>query len=154
MAPAPRPPARQIPGITVEDRFPRACVDCHVDHPEEGVDARFSTLLASWAEQVDRGLLEAAAQTTADGVTLEGRHPATRPEVLADIPSSCIGCHTRRADKAPDIARLVHRVHLQGGEESVFLTVFGGECTHCHKLDPLRGAWTVPSAAEHPNGSG
>lgn len=145
----PLPPAREIPGITTEDRYPGACVDCHIRYPEPDPDARFSTFLSAWAQEVDSTLMAKARASSAPGVTLEGRHPETKPEVLASIPRSCIGCHTRRADEAPDLARLVHKIHLEGGASSVFLTVFQGECTHCHKLNLERGIWTVPSGSEH-----
>lgn len=146
------PPPREIPGITTADRFPGGCVDCHVEYPEQDLDVRLSTLVDGWTREVSPALLELSRATSRPGAVLEGRHPEVQPDALANIPGSCIACHARRAGTAPDMARLVHRVHLGGGGESVFLTVFQGECTHCHKLDLERGAWTVPSGREGAGG--
>ncbi len=69
-------------------------------------------------------------------------------DALADVPRSCLECHGRDAREAPAFARLVHRIHLTGGERNHYLTLFQGECTHCHKLDATTGAWSLPSGAE------
>jgi hypothetical protein len=57
-------------------------------------------------------------------VTLKGKHPKV------------------------EVARMAHPVHLTGGDENHFMTLFQGECTHCHKLDRATGAWSIPSAPE------
>lgn len=139
---------REVPGITVPDAFPQGCVDCHLRYPEQALDVRFSTLLSGWAREVEPGLMEMARSASRPGVTLVGRHPEVDAEVLSRIPRSCISCHTRRVDEAPDFPSLTHLIHLRGGGQNPFLSVFGAECTHCHKMDPDRGTWTVPSAAE------
>ncbi|HSM61756.1 MAG TPA: hypothetical protein VK849_13200 [Longimicrobiales bacterium] len=151
---APLPPPREIPGINAEDRFPGGCVDCHIQYPEQNLDERFSTLLALWGQEVEAPLLEKTRASMRPGGTLEEMHPGTKPEVLNDIPRSCIECHSRRSDEAPEISRLVHLVHLVGGADNVFMTVFQGQCTHCHKLDLESGAWTVPSGPERAGGGG
>lgn len=152
--PAPLPPPREIPGLTATDAFPGGCVDCHVRYPDQGLDVRFSTLLSRWAGEVEPSLVEVARASSRAGVTLVGRHPEVPPEVLTSIPGTCIGCHARRPDEAPDMTRLIHLVHLRGGAENIFLTVFGGECTHCHKLDASLGGWTVPTGPERADGAG
>lgn len=144
------PPPRAIPGITTEDRFPGACVDCHVRYPDEGLDVRFSVLTTAWRDSVEPKLMETARATSRAGVTLTGRHPEVDQEDLSNIPGSCIGCHRRRTDEAPDFSRLVHKIHLEGGSENPFLTVFQGECTHCHKLETRLGSWRIPSGPERP----
>lgn len=148
----PLPPPRDVPGITVADAFPRGCVDCHIRYPDQGLDVRFSTLLARWTVEVEPVLVERARAASPPGAALQGRHPEVSEEGLANIPRSCISCHTRRADSAPDMSRLMHLVHLQGGAENPFLTVFGGECTHCHKLDVRLGVWSVPTGPEREDG--
>lgn len=142
-----QPPALPaIPGITADDHFPAACVSCHVLLPD-GMDARLSTLMAQWQVQVDSVLLATARAAAPAGLRLEGKHPDAG-ESLQSIPLGCLACHGRNATQAPPFARLIHRIHLVGGEENHFLTMFGGECTHCHKLDPESGAWSIPSAPE------
>ncbi|HSQ60788.1 MAG TPA: hypothetical protein VLT84_10210 [Acidobacteriota bacterium] len=146
-APPAPPPARKIPGITAADQFANGCVGCHVNMPEQNLDTRFSTLLAGWGEKVEPALLAKAQAAAPAGVTLKGTHPAAKAS-LKDIPAGCIKCHGAASKKAPPFARLIHRIHLIGGDENHFMTIFQGECTHCHKLDATTGAWSVPSAPE------
>jgi len=141
------PPARAIPALTAPDMFPRGCVDCHVNQPDHGIDARFSVLMKGWQAGAHPKLAAAAQSAAPAGLALAGRHPEA-VDALTDIPRACMACHADPAAQAPDFARLVHRVHLAGGQENHFLTLFQGECTHCHKPDLATGAWAVPSAAE------
>jgi len=142
----PPPPPRAIPGITAPDMFPEACVSCHVVLPD-GHDVRLSTLVRQWMTGVDSLLLATAQSTAPAGLTLTGRHPNVAT-ALASIPDGCLTCHGRETTLAPPFARLLHRIHLGGGETSIFLSAFQGECTHCHKLDRTSGAWRIPSAPE------
>lgn len=144
--PAP-PPARQIPGINAEDPYPGGCVDCHIVYPEMNMDTRFSTLLKEWAEQVEPGLLAKAQSSAPAGITLSGKHPAASGST-GDVPASCLKCHGKSSKKAPPFARLIHRLHLVGGEENNFMTVFQGQCTYCHKMQLATGEWSLPSGAE------
>ena len=144
--PAP-PPARKIPGITAEDAFPKACVSCHVNMPEQNMDVRLSTLMKAWTGKVEPALLSKAQAAAPAGVTLKGKHPAVTA-ALRDIPAGCVKCHGPASKKAPPFARMMHLIHLGGGDESRFLSLFQGECTHCHKLDLKTGAWAIPSAPE------
>jgi len=59
-----------------------------------------------------------------------------------------LAARERRRKKAPPFAPLVRVIHLTGGAENHFMTIFQGECTHCHKLDVQTGAWSVPSGPE------
>ena len=143
------PPARVVPGLTAPDAHPGGCVDCHVLRPELGLDVRLGTALAAWsAGEVDARLLELSRATAPAGARIEGRHPRAG-DALADIPNACLECHGHDADDAPPFARLLHAIHLTGGADSVFMTVYQGECTHCHKLDPVSGAWSLASGPEH-----
>lgn len=142
--PGPPPPARAIPGINAKDPFPRACVDCHVRLPEQ--DVRLSTLMAKWTEAVEPALLD-RAKAAAPGLALAGKHPAV-PEALGDVPAACLTCHGKDSTTAPPFGRMLHAIHLGGGESSHYLTLFQGECTHCHKLDLKTGVWSLPSGAE------
>lgn len=141
------PPARMIPGITAKDLFPRACVDCHVNYADMKLDTRFSTLMSRWNEKVEPALLQKAQAAAPRGLVLKGKHPSVAG-VLEDVPRNCLVCHAKDSMIAPPFAGMIHAIHLTGGETNHFLTVFQGECTHCHKLDVSTGSWRLPSAAE------
>lgn len=140
----PAPPGpRAIPGITADDPFPQACVSCHVVLPD-GMDVRISTLLGLWMQGADSALVALAQSAAPAGMTLTGTHPAAS---ASDIPKNCLMCHGRTSTMAPPFARMLHRIHLTT-EGGIFLSMFQGECTYCHKLDRTTGAWSIPSGAE------
>lgn len=141
------PPPRSIPGITADDPHPGGCVDCHVADPSRNLDVRFSTLFRLWKESPDPEFLARMQPLAPAGVTLTGAHP-TSAATVSNIPKSCLMCHARDSEKAPPLDRMVHTIHLQGGATNVFLTVYQGECTHCHKLDAATGEWRMPSGPE------
>ena len=145
--PPAQPSPRKIPGINAPDLFPNACVSCHTNMPERGVDARISTMINAWREKVDPALLAKAQAAAPAGVTLKGKHPAATT-ALKNIPAGCIKCHGSDSEKAPPMARMSHLIHLAGGDQNSFLAVSQGECTHCHKLNLETGAWSIPSAPE------
>lgn len=141
-------PARQVPGITTVDRHPRGCVDCHVVYADEGFDARLSVRLQEWtAGKVEPALLAQTKATMPAGVPAKGKHPPAE-DSLEDIPAACLDCHDSASKKAPPFSRLLHLVHLTGGAKSPYMTVYQGECTHCHKLDAGTGTWSLPSGPE------
>lgn len=140
------PPARVVPGLTSEDKFPNGCVDCHINMPEINQDERISTLLSKWTGNVEKKLLE-KAQSAAPDIKLKGEHPPAT-ESLGNIPSACVNCHSRTPNTAPPFAALLHLIHLTGGDENHFMTIFQGECTHCHKMNAATGRWVIPSRPE------
>jgi len=140
------PPARKVPGLTIEDKFPNGCVDCHINMPDINQDERISTLMSNWTEKVEEELLK-KAQSVASSIELKGVHPLATKS-LEDIPSACITCHNSASNMAPSFAALLHVIHLTGGEENHFLTIFQGECTYCHKMNAATGVWTTPSGPE------
>jgi len=137
---------RPIPGVTSVDTHPEACVSCHIRMDDIDIDARLSTALTEWEQEVPDDVMEIANDLMASVDVLKGKHPPVALP-LADVPSSCIDCH-EAASTAPPFAPLVHLVHYRGGEANHFLSVFGGECTLCHKLDWATGIWRVPSGSE------
>jgi hypothetical protein len=139
--------APKIPCITAEDPFPRGCVDCHINLPQQSRDVRLSTLLKAWAVKVEPDLLRKAQAAAPAGVMLKGRHPAVT-SALQNIPAGCIKCHGRDSKKAPSFTRLIHVLHLDGGDSNHYLTEFQGACTLCHKLDAKTGVWSIPSGPE------
>jgi len=141
------PPARKIPGITAPDAFPNACVDCHLNYAEMQMDTRFSTLLQRLCEKVEPGLLAKAQAAAPKALMLEGQHPEVG-DIFDNVPASCLSCHGEGSETSPPFSKMIHAIHLTGGEANHFLTLFQGECTHCHKLDQATGLWTIPSGAE------
>jgi hypothetical protein len=146
-APPTPPPARKIPAITAEDRYPGACVDCHINYTDMNMDTRLSTLMQAWYKEVDPRLLEKIRPAAPKGLELTGKHPDAA-DALREIPKGCLKCHYKNSKKAPPFAGMIHLIHLSGGEENHFLTLFQGECTHCHKLDVVTGKWFIPSSGE------
>ncbi|MDM7916972.1 MAG: hypothetical protein ACE15D_18005 [Candidatus Eisenbacteria bacterium] len=145
----PLPPARHIPGITTPDQFPGACVDCHVNMPEQNLDVRLSTMMGAWtAGNVEPRLIEKAKAHAPAGVTITGKHPSV-PGSLNEIPGACLQCHGKDSKVAPAFATMLHDIHLTGGDDNHFLTLFQGECTHCHKLDAANTSWSIPNGKEH-----
>jgi len=138
-----------VPGITAADKFPGACVDCHLNYVEMNLDTRLSTLMKRWNERVGPALFARAQASVPKGTTLEGKHPQVA-DVARDIPAACLVCHgsAAKAGSAPPFGRLMHAIHLSGGDKSPFMTVFQGECTHCHKLNTTSGEWSLPSGSE------
>lgn len=131
---------RSIPGINAKDSFPAGCIDCHAK------DKRVSTLLAQrWNGKVDAKTLSAMQAFVPQGITLKGKHPTVATK---DIPASCMKCHTATSKGIPPLATLMHGIHLAKGDASEFVKQFGGECTHCHKLNKTTGRWSLPSGAE------
>jgi hypothetical protein len=119
------PPARKIPGITSEDKYPRACVDCHVNYVKMKLDTRISTLLKQWQQQVPAPLLAKAQASAPAGVALLGRHPPVT-SALDNIPATCLICHSKTSKTAPPFASLMHKIHLTGGERNHYLNDISG----------------------------
>lgn len=141
----------QIPTITAEDRMPGGCVDCHVNMPENNMDVRISSQMARWVERVEPKLLDRVRAAARDPARLTGRHPRLPAETYRDIPNACGGCHGgAQADNLP-LAPMLHALHLKGGKDNHFLTIFQGGCTNCHKFDDASARWTVPSGPEKQN---
>lgn len=146
--PPPAPPARQVPGVNAADAFPNGCVDCHINLPDMQVDARFGTLMARLAAGVDPALLAKAQAASPEGLTLKGKHPVLPAGLLKNVPNGCLTCHGKTSKTAPSFVRLLHTLHLSGGQDNPFMTIYQAECTHCHKLDLKTGVWSIPSGPE------
>ncbi len=143
----PLPPPRDVPGINAPDMYPNGCVDCHLHYQDLGLDTRISTHMAQWCAGASVKVLAAARAAAPAGLALSGRHPDAAT-ALADIPGACLDCHDAQATEAPPFARLIHRLHLEPRPDNPFLSLFQGECTHCHKLDLATGSWRLPSGPE------
>jgi hypothetical protein len=138
--------ARQIPGITAKDAFPNGCVDCHTATSKMG-DTRISTLMTKWTTAVAPPLLAKSKASATDPARVKGKHPPV-PKPGANVPQSCLAvCHKKGSTVAPAFGTLMHNLHLTGTPNQ-FMTLFQGECTHCHKLDQKTGAWRMATGAE------
>lgn len=145
---AAEPPLPEIPGITAADPFPGGCIDCHIERPEEGMDVRISTQMKKWYERVDAKVLTRIQAVAAETMELSGQHPRLPAQSYEDIPASCMECHVGAQEGLLPMGPMLHSLHLTGGRENHFLTLFGGECTHCHKFDADTGVWSIPSGSE------
>lgn len=121
------------------DAFPAGCVDCHVK------EHRVSTLLAQWNGKVDAKKVAAMQAFVPKGITLKGKHPTVATK---DIPAACLKCHSATSKGIAPLAPLMHGIHFGKGDQGEFVKKFGGECTHCHKLNRANGVATLPSGAE------
>ncbi|MFA7331766.1 MAG: cytochrome c3 family protein [Candidatus Delongbacteria bacterium] len=135
-----------LPGIAAEDRQPNGCVDCHRNYVDLKMDQRLSTLMAGFGESVRPDLLAKAQAAAPAGATLQGRHP--KVNVAANVPGKCLNCHRRDSEMAPPFTRLMHAIHLTGGEDNPFASQMGGACSSCHKLDAATGQWRIPTGPE------
>ena len=136
-----------VPAAAAADPYANGCVDCHVVYKDKGLDERLSVALKAWsAGKIEPGLLAKAKASAPAGLTLKGKHPAAE-DSLEDIPGACLDCHSSGSKKAPPFSRLIHLVHLTGAKNT-FVTMFKGDCTHCHKLDSKTGEWSLPSGPE------
>jgi hypothetical protein len=141
------PPA--IPGLTAPDEFPNGCVDCHVERADVEGHMPISKVLEQWQTEVPADLLGKLTKVTPEGTKLKGKHPKVPPKMLeAGIPDSCLMCHKAGSTMAAPLSAYMHDIHLVGGAENQFLTVFGGQCTHCHKFDKATAQWSLASGSE------
>jgi len=145
---AAEPTLPDIPGITTADRFPGACVDCHVHRPDIKKDYRLSAHMRDWQAGADPHMMEKLRAIGGMGANLTGRHPAVQAESFTNVPGSCIDCHAKPESKTVPLDRIAHVLHLTGGRENHFITLFAGQCTACHKLDAKTGHWSIPSGPE------
>ncbi|HOY68100.1 MAG TPA: hypothetical protein PLP29_14520 [Candidatus Ozemobacteraceae bacterium] len=134
----------QIPGVTAPDQRPNACVDCHREYPDTKADYRLTTVLKHWETAVDPKYFAKGKAAAPAGVPLTGKHPDVR-EGVKTIPTDCLQCHRSDSTTVPPFSRLLHLIHLENSRENHFLANYGGQCTHCHKLDPETGHWGLGS---------
>ena len=141
------PVVAEIPGLTTEDRFPRGCVDCHIDMPQINQDERLSSVMSAWDRKVPPELVEKAKAVARDDLAIKGRHPLSE-KMFQAIPENCQDCHENGSGSVVPLVPLIHLIHLSGGEDNHYLTIFQGHCTHCHKFDLNTGIANLPSANE------
>jgi hypothetical protein len=111
--------APALPGITAADTYAKGCVDCH--KKEGSNDYSLPT-------------------------GLKNLKHADITKVVKNVPTDCGLCHKATA-KAGALADRLHAAHYADAATNVFVTVYGGSCLNCHKLDVASGAMSVKAAA-------
>lgn len=138
---------RNIPGITADDTYPLACVSCHKNYQDGKGDLRITTIMKDLAEKVDPAHLAKYQAAAPEGVTLKGKHP-TKSNENTSVPEDCNKCHGKSMKTALPLGQIIHIAHLTGGKDNKFITMFNGDCSHCHKFDAKMGTWSHPNGKE------
>lgn len=139
------PKPRSMPGINAPDQFKNGCVSCHKNYPEMKYDGRLSTILTAWSEATEPKIL-AKVQAIDPTITLKGKH-SFKPNSETSIPEACNKCHGKMKNAFP-LFQIVHAIHLSNDKDNHYLNMYQGECTHCHKLDPVKGTWSIINGKE------
>jgi hypothetical protein len=58
-------------------------------------------------------------------------------DIAERVPGDCLECHKSLDD--PPFSTLVHLAHFSRPDANVFIERFGGDCRHCHVMDPSTG---------------
>ena len=98
------------PSLPADD-FPDGCVSCHVVLGD-GTDKRLGVVLDAAGHRPIEGKVER-------------------------VPGDCLECHKSLDD--PPFSTLVHLAHFSRPDANVFIERFGGDCRHCHVMDPSTG---------------
>jgi hypothetical protein len=110
------------------------------------MDERLSTKLR--AEQFNPALLARLRGVLPDTMKVTGRHPRLPDPIFRNVPAGCLTCHRDNQTNLPALAPMIHAIHLTGAGENHYLTLFGGQCTNCHKFNATNGRWSIPSGPE------
>ena len=98
------------PSLPADD-FPDGCVSCHVVLGE-GMDKRLGVVLDEAGHRPIKGKVDR-------------------------VPADCLECHKSLGD--PPFSTLIHLAHFSRPDTNVFIERFGGDCRHCHVMDPSTG---------------
>jgi hypothetical protein len=105
--------------VAATDPYPAGCVSCHVADGPGDLATRLG----------------------------EMGHKKVGADV-ASIPGDCSDCHSEEGGFTP-LGEAVHFVHFDQPESNPFVTDHGGECLHCHAMDPETGVVTVKSGPKN-----
>jgi hypothetical protein len=122
-------------------------VECHKNYPDKGMDFRLTVILKHWRNHPDPNHLKKAQAAMPEGVILTGNHPDVQA-LIKEIPTDCLMCHWRGAEKAPPFSRMLHLFHLVGGSDNHYIVKYRGVCMNCHKLDQKTGTWNIGKGKE------
>lgn len=105
-----------LPGVTVTDKYPNGCVDCHKS-------------LGDKDYRLKMGLAKIEGHTEMD-------------TIVKNVPQDCMKCH--KADSSTGyLGDIVHRDHYRNPSKNVFIIVYKGDCLNCHGIDPESGKTTL-----------
>ena len=111
-----------LSGITVEDKHPNGCIDCHSN--ASGTDYRLNVSLKE----------------------MEGHPDISR--FVNELPQGCAMCHKANVP-AGSLSNVVHKSHYANPSENHFVTGYAGECLACHTLNTANGAMGNKSAPKN-----
>ncbi|WP_156360598.1 hypothetical protein [Dethiosulfatarculus sandiegensis] len=119
--------AQQTPklyGITIEDKYPHGCVDCHVQ--SGNLDYRINVRLKKYYPD----------------------HPDINKENLT-VPRSCKKCHGEDKE-AETMSVISHKVHYHKlSAKNDFIKYYQGKCLSCHQLNPSTGQMTLKNGPKN-----
>lgn len=109
----------KLPGDAGPGPYAQGCVDCH---SQDG------------AEKI--------------GAALAGLKHKNVDKEITEVPADCLECHSKEGDYTP-LSELAHMLHFENPAENAFVQTYGGNCLHCHSLDPESGVITVKSGSKN-----
>ena len=105
-----------LPGVTVTDKHPNGCVDCHKAFGDKDY-------------RLKMGLAKIEGHTEMD-------------TIVKNLPQDCMKCH--KADSSTGyLGDIAHRDHYGNPSKNVFIIVYKGDCLNCHGIDPESGKTTL-----------
>ena len=114
--------APELSGITVEDKYPNGCIDCHNDAGGEEI-RRLDVIL----EELDHTNVSALTKI---------------------VPDDCARCH-KEGTSIGGLNKQTHRIHYENPSENDFIDDFQGECLACHALNSATGEVTTKSGLKN-----
>ena len=64
------------------------------------------------------------------------------------VPDDCAKCHEPDGD-IDSLQTVVHSTHYGDAARNAFVTRHGGQCLHCHAMDPESGAVAIKNGAKN-----
>lgn len=108
------------PSVVGADDYPEGCVSCHIQRQGQ-TDLRLNMLLAQIG------------------------HPEFRAR---KVPRDCTRCHRpEEGSDDPKFSQLIHAIHYDVPATNTFITVYGGDCQECHKMNAEEGEAEVKTGA-------
>jgi hypothetical protein len=111
-----------LPGVTVTDKYPDGCVDCHKTIGDK--DYRLKT-----------------------GLVRIGGH-SEMATIVRNLPRDCMKCH-KVDSPAGYLGDIAHRDHYRNPSENDFVIVYKGDCLHCHGIDLESGKTTLKDGSKN-----
>ncbi len=107
---------RSLPGVTVTDKYPNGCVDCHKAFSDKDYRPKM-------------GLDKIDGHSEMDAIA-------------RNLPRDCMKCH--KADSSIGyLGDIAHRDHYRKPSKNVFIIVYEGDCLNCHGIDHESGRTTL-----------